>query len=57
MINKKWKVEFHEEGTSWTYENLTYENASSKVDNCPSEYMALLTPMENQVGGNYGIYN
>lgn len=46
-INKKWKVEFYGEGTSWTYENLTYENASSKVDNCPSEYMALLTPMEN----------
>ena len=57
MINKKWKVEFYGEGTSWTYENLAYENASSKVDNCPAEYMAILIPMENQVGGNYEIYN
>ena len=47
MINKKWKVEFYGEGTSWTYENLTYENVSSKVDNCPTEYMAILIPMEN----------
>ena len=47
MINKKWKVEFYREGTSCNYENLTYENASSKVDNCPAEYMAISIPMEN----------
>ena len=35
------------EGTSWNYENLTYENASSKVDNCSAEYTAILIPMEN----------
>lgn len=39
--NNKWKVEFFGEGTSWRDENLTYEQASSRVDNCPTEYMAL----------------
>lgn len=46
-MNKKWKVEFYGEGAYWTYENLTYENASNKVDNCPAEYVAFLTPMED----------
>lgn len=45
--DKKWKVTFFGEGTSWNAENLTYEQASSRVDNCPAEYMAFMEPMEN----------
>lgn len=43
---KKWKVNFFGEGTSWSAENLTYEQASSRIDNCPTEYFAFMEPME-----------
>nr|DAI52650.1 MAG TPA: hypothetical protein [Caudoviricetes sp.] len=43
--NKNWKVEFYGEGTSWEYKNLTREQAEKKVNDCPDEYMAFMTPM------------
>ena len=44
--NKNWKVEFYGEGTSWEYKNLTREQAEKKVNDCPDEYMAFMTPMD-----------
>ena len=46
MDKKIWKVEFYGEGTSWVIENLTYEQASEKIDSCPKEYMGFVVPME-----------
>lgn len=44
MTVRLWKVEFFGEGTSWEYNNLTYEQANEKVNNCPPEYMAFMEP-------------
>ena len=46
MTHTVWKVEFFGEGTSWEYNNLTYEQASEKVNNCPPEYMAFMDPVD-----------
>jgi hypothetical protein len=41
----KWKVNFFGEGEYWSHENLTYEQAERKINDCPSEYMAYMEPM------------
>lgn len=46
MIDGKWKVEFYGDGEYWSTENLTYEDASRKVNDCPVEYVAYMVPME-----------
>lgn len=46
MTHRLRRVEFFGEGTSWEYNNLTYEQASEKVNNCPSEYIAFMEPVD-----------
>lgn len=44
--NDKWQVNFFGDGEYWEREGLTRTEAEKAVNNCPSEFMASMEPME-----------